>query len=75
MSDEVAIGIQKLAYAIIICAAEDLKAPTDYKSPYASRIALKNKKSAVKFFAGKWFAEIAQAIQKNPQRLRDGLLT
>ena len=75
MSEEVAIGMQKLAYAILICAAEDLNAPTDYKSPYASRIAVKNKTSAIKFFQGEWFAEIAQAIGKNPKRLRDAVLT
>jgi hypothetical protein len=75
MSEEVAIGMQKLAYAILMCAAEDLKAPTDYKSPYASRIAVKNKTSAIKFFQSKWFAEIAQAIGKNPKRLRDAVLT
>jgi hypothetical protein len=75
MSEEVAIGMQKLAYAILMCAAEDLKAPTDYKSPYASRIAVKNKTSAIKFFQGEWFAEIAQAIGKNPKRLRDAVLT
>jgi hypothetical protein len=67
--------MQKLAYAILMCAAEDLKAPTDYKSPYASRIAVKNKTSAIKFFQGEWFAEIAQAIGKNPKRLRDAVLT
>jgi hypothetical protein len=75
MSEEVAIGMQKLAYAILICAAEDLNAPTDYKSPYASRIAVKNKTSAIKFFQSKWFAEIAQAIGKTPKRLRDAVLT
>jgi hypothetical protein len=75
MNEEVAIGMQKLAYAILMCAAEDLKAPTDYKSPYASRIAVKNKTSAIKFFQGEWFAEIAQAIGKNPKRLRDAVLT
>ena len=75
MSEEVAIAMQKLAYAILMCAAEDLKAPTDYKTPYASRIAVKNKTSAIKFFQGEWFAEIAQAIGKNPKRLRDAVLT
>jgi hypothetical protein len=32
MSEEVAIGMQKLAYAILMRAAEDLKAPMDYKA-------------------------------------------
>jgi hypothetical protein len=75
MSEEVAIGMQKLAYAILMCAEEDLKAPTDYESPFASRIAVKNKTSAIEFFQGEWFAEIAQAIGKNPKRLRNAVLT
>ena len=74
MSDEVAMGIKKLAYAILTCAAEDFNCRTNYKSPHASRVALNNKKSAVKFFAGEWFVEIAQALQKNPQWLREGLI-
>ncbi len=72
MSDD---STRKLAYAILTCAAEDYKGRTNYKSKYACRVALKNKKSAIKFFAGEWFVEIAQAIQKNPQWLREGLLT
>ena len=74
MTHEDPLPTIKLAYAILTCAAEDFKGRTNYKSPHASRVALKNKKSAVKFFAGEWFVEIAQAIQKNPQRLREGLI-
>jgi hypothetical protein len=52
-----------------------LESANGLQSPYASRIAVKNKTSAIKFFQGEWFAEIAQAIGKNPKRLRDAVLT
>lgn len=62
--------LQSLARCILIQAGMDVTARTHYASPYQTQVARNNKASALRFFRGKWFIDIAKALHKNPDDYR-----
>lgn len=62
--------LQSLARCILIQAGMDVAARTNYESTYQTQIARNNKASALRFFRGKWFIDIARALHKNPDKYR-----
>jgi hypothetical protein len=62
--------LASLARCILLQAAIDATSRIDYKSPYQTREARKDKASALRFFRGNWFKMIARALHKNPDEYR-----
>jgi hypothetical protein len=63
-------GYRALAARIVLSAYEDMERRTDYKSPYASRVAQETKDSAVRFFKSPWFLEIAEGLKLSASNIK-----
>lgn len=63
-------GYRALAARIVLDAYQDIDRRTDYKSPYASKVAQEAKDSAVRFFKSPWFLQIAEGLKLSGSNIK-----